>query len=777
MDHVAINILGLSVGMAAGLMIILYIQDEISYDRFHEKADRIFRLEEYARVYNRPVESAATPAPWGPALADELPEVENMVRFRKTVSAWLIQYEEQRFYDTGVFIADSTVFDIFSFPFLEGDPATALTNPKSIVLTASMAKRLGGDNIMGRSIMADRWSFTVTGIMADPPANAHFHPSCMISYATLPAVGLFDEPATFQESGFNHSVYTYLLLKPGVSSETIDRKLPGFIDRHMGEQLKSRGITVNPYLKPLTAIHLQSDLIGEIEVNGNADTVYLLMALTIVILLIAGSNYVNLATANAIRRAQEISVRKAFGATRVMLIRQFLGESVLATVISGVICLSLVYLGLDRFNVIMDKQISLSALGPAGWAILIFGLLLVGIAAGIYPAFYLSKYPSGSNRQMPLKISNGRLRKGLVVFQFTLAIMLITTALTVFDQLTFMTSTPTGMQTEDTMVIQLKNSSTLRRLPAFKNAVKQIPEVIAVTSASQVPGEDLRMMTVRIDGEDVDAAYPFLIVAPGFLETMGVNLVAGLHFSALADPDRQNACIINETMARELGGLSALERVITSSAGGAYRVIGVADDFHFRTLHYKIEPMLMVGNPIAPNIFIKVHGGYREHAVDRVGRVWREIYPEYPALEYEWLDDSLYRRYGEESRLIDLLWAASCLAVIIACLGIFSLTSFITEQSVREIGIRKVLGATVFQIGRMYLRRFLMLVLVAGVFSVPLSVIGIQRWLENYAYHTDLSFWNPALAFLVTSALVAVTIMHHIRLASKLNPTVSLREE
>ncbi len=777
----AINVLGLAIGLACGVLILLYVQDELSYDQYHEKKDRIYRLVESATVAGRSIEAAVTPAPWAPVLAKDYPVIEQITRIKPPNSRWLIQYNENRFYERYFVFADSSVFDIFTFPLVQGDAKTALADPHTVVLSKSMAdKYFGDENPIGKVITGDGlYEFTVTGVMRDMPKNTHFHFDFLASYASLAPNKLYNEPSTMQNQGFNHyNLYTYLMLREGYTSEDLEKELPAFLDKYLGERLKSLGIEARPYLQPITDIHLYSNLEAEIAANSNIRYVYIFSSLAVFILLIACVNFMNLSTARSARRAQEVGIRKVLGAHRNQLIKQFTGESILVSIIALVIALGLVHLLLPQFSLLSGKTLAMDYqstwLVPALAAI----TLVTGIAAGGYPAFILSSFRPVAVLTDALKAgaSHSLLREILIAFQFGISILMIVGTIIVLDQLEYMQNKQLGFDEDNLVVVRLPDEEAIKGYPAYRDAVMQYPEILNVSSSTSVPGSPPSLSLVTPEGVQVDQSplYQLIWTNYDFVETLDIKLVSGRTFSRAFGSD-STACLINEAAVRALGWEDPIGRTykLTGATDDppSLNVIGVMEDFHNQSLHQPIEPLmiLMKSEPSAFMV-IRIQGRNVSRGLEVLQEQWRQTYPGHPAMDYSFLDDDLEQLYRAEQRLGSVFIAGAALSILIACLGLLGLSSFMAEQRTREIGVRKVLGATIVNVILLLSKDFTKLILLAFMIGAPAGYYVMQAWLGDFPYRIELGLGVFVFAGLVALIIAWLTVGYQAFKAATANP-------
>lgn len=783
----AINVLGLAIGIACCILIILYVQDELSYDRYHERHDRIYRLAESATIAGRPIEAAVTPPPWAPVLVEEYPEIERITRIKPPGSRWLIRYKEHRFYERYFIFADSSVFDIFTIPLVQGNAKTVLAEPHAVVLSESMVdKYFGDENPIGKVIAGDDlYKFTVKGIMRDMPGNSHLHFDFLASYASLAPNNLYNEPATMQTQGFNHDLYTYLLLREGAAPEDLESKFPAFLDKHLGDQLEGTGIVARPFLQPLTDIHLGSNMEGEFGPNSDIRYVYIFSSLAVFILLIACVNFMNLSTARSARRAQEVGIRKVLGAQRPQLIRQFTGESILLSVIALGAALALVHLLLPQFSLLSGKALQMDY-GSVWLVPTLVGIaLLTGIAAGGYPAFILSSFK-------PVAVLTGALKAGashslfrmlLITFQFMVSIIMIIGTAVVLDQLEYMQDKHLGFDEENVVVARLPDAEAIKGYPAFKNAVLQHPEILNVSSSSSVPGEQPSITLVTPEGVPVEQspAYQYFRTDYDFTETLGIEMAAGRTFSREFGSD-SDGCLINMAAVRSLGWENPIGKTIGWTGAPdsipPYEVIGVMENFHNKSLHQPIEPLVILMLSEASSFMtVRIQGDRVTRGLEILEEEWRKIYPGHPAMEYSFLEADLEQLYIAEQRMGSVFVAGAVLSIFIACLGLLGLSSFMAEQRTREIGVRKVLGATIANVILLLSRDFTKLILLAFVVGAPAGYYVMQVWLEDFPYRVELGLGVFAFSGLAALLIAWLTVGYQAFKAAASNPADALHGE
>ena len=783
----SINVLGLAIGIACCILILLYVQDELSYDRYHEKHDRIYRLAESATIAGRPIEAAVTPPPWAPVLAEEYPEIEQITRLKPPGSRWLIRYKENRFYERYFVFADSSVFDIFTIPLVQGNAKTVLAEPHAVVLSESMAdKYFGSENPVGKVITGDDlYEFTVTGIMEDMPGNSHFHFDFLASYASLAPNKLYNEPSTMQSHGFSHDVFTYLLLREGQEPEDLERKFPDFLDRHLGDMLEGTGIVARPFLQPVTDIHLHSNMEAELGPNSDIRYVYIFSSLAVFVLLIACVNFMNLSTARSARRAQEVGIRKVLGAQRQQLIRQFTGESIFLSVIALVIALVLVHLLLPPFNAVSGKALEMDY--QSIWLVptLVAIALLTGIVAGGYPAFILSSFRPVAVLTGALKAgaSQSLLRKILITFQFIVSIIMIIGTVVVLDQLEYMQNKHLGFDKENVVIVRLPDAEAIKGYTAFKNAVLQYPEILNASTSTSVPGGQPSLNLVTPEGvpEDQSPVYQVIWSDYDFIETLGVEMVSGRTFSREFGAD-STACLINMATVRSLGWENPIGKTIkmtgSPDSDPPFEVIGVMEDFHNKSLHQPIEPlMIRLISEAASFMEIRIQGNNVTRGLEILEEQWGRIYPGHPAMDYTFLDADLEQLYIAEQRMGSVFVAGAILSIFIACLGLLGLSSFMAEQRTREIGVRKVLGATITNVILLLSRDFTRLILLAFVVGAPAGYYVMQTWLTGFPYRIELSLGVFAFSGLAALLIAWLTVGYQAFKAAASNPADALHGE
>jgi len=781
-----INLLGLAIGIACCILILLYVQDEFSYDRYALDYEDIYRIVLSVQTPERgELNVARTPPPWGPSLAEDYPEVESYVRFKTPMVSWLVSNEavDKRFHEKGFYFADHTVFEFFSLPMLSGDPQTALVEPRTVVLTETAAQKYFGDeDPMGRTLRLDNtYDFQITGVIEDVPRHSHFDFDILASISTLGVIPIYggDVYLTWR-SGMVPDLYTYVRLRKGAAPEELENKMPEFLARYMGEVLSRINVQFNPRLQ----IHLHSNLEAEIRANSDFRYIYIFSAIALFVLVIACINFMNLSTARSASRAQEVGMRKVIGAEKRQLILQFLGESMLMAFLALILAVVLVTVFLSFFNSLSGKQLSLSLDNPLAVLGFVGVTLLVGLLSGSYPAFFLSSFEPVAVFRGSLRAgrSNARLRKFLVVFQFALSIVFIIGTGVVYRQLHYVQNKVLGFDKEQVVVLPMGDPRARQVYLTFKDRVLQSPHVLALSGTNSVPGGLINVMLLLPEGAEVgnEVTMEAFFVDHDFVKTMGLELAAGREFSLEYSTDATEAFILNETAVRQLGwGDQPLDKGITIQGFRRGRVIGVVQDFHAKSLHQRIEPLIIQIAPDADaflQLVARITPGNIEGALDDIREAWGQVYPNDPFV-YSFLDedfDSLYRSERMRGRIF---LTFSALAVMIACLGLLGLASFTAEQKTKEIGIRKVLGASEASIVRLLSMEFIRLVLLAGVIAWPLAYLAMHSWLGNFAYRIKMPLIIFLLAGITAVVIALATVSFQAVRASLVDPVDSIRTE
>ena len=782
-SHAAINVIGFAIGMACCLVILLYIRDELSYDRHNSRGDRVYRV-----VTDR---TARTPGALGGFIRTQLPEVAEVLRLRATIGTWLFTTEDKQFYEQGVYWSDGNLFDVFDVPLLRGNPATALTAPNTMVISASMARKYFGDaDPVGKVITGDhQFSFTITAVMEDPPAYAHYHPDFYISIATTTGRG---DPLRLLSNWASSEYYTYLLLAPGTSPDEVGGMLRRRLEERLDADTRMIAFTHTYTLQPLLDIHLYSHLEYEMEANGDVSFIWMLIAIAVFILLIACMNFTNLATVRSMGRAREIGMRKVAGATRAQIVRQFMGETMLISLLAFLAALGVVSVVLPLFRTLTGHMLAMPSLEP--WSILGgAGIVIgVGIVAGSYPALVLSRISPAAIFRTASNAGAASLRKALVVAQFSIAILMMIGTAVVYQQLEFMRNKYLGFDKEHVVIMPhlqgMNFEMIMGRFPGHAG-------VVSVSGANYVPGRTAGRGTLPIfpvRSVDRPSESPVttqtLITTGGYVRTLGLKLLAGRDvsferdFKEVEQPDgsttyTSDGCLLNEEAAGRLGWTNteeALDRIVRV-ADRRMRVVGVVEDFHLRTLHDRIEPMMITLGG-AGVFVIRFVPGDPQNTLRDLEAMWKASTPHIP-FTYSFLDEDVERLYRSDQLLGRLVTMFAGLAVFTACLGLFGLAVFTARQRTREIGVRKVLGAPVRGLVLLLTREYTILVLIANVIAWPVAYFVVQQWLQAYAYHADIPLLLFPAAGLLGLFIAWITVSSQTLQAATMNPVDALRRE
>ena len=779
-----INISGLAIGMATCILILLYIQDELGYDRYHPHADRVYRIVDDIESGGQTVRTAGTPTAWGPALKRDFPEIELLVRMRGTGSAWLVDLGNTIYYERKVIWAEPDLFEMFNIPLISGDQSTALVEPYSMVISEDLAfKYFGDEDPVGRVVNLDnRWDFTVTGVMKNIPTNSHMRPDMFVSYTTMNVIRSWD----LGDWEYHRNLYTYIRLGENVSPDEFEAKLPDFLERHAGDQYRESGMSLRPSLQPLVDIHLYSNRESEHEPNGDVRYVALFMVIVFLILIIACINFINLATARSEMRAREVGVRKVMGANRFQLIRQFLGESVLMAGLAAILAVMLVQLALPGVNEIAGKQLALPLTDWTVLAALVLGTALIGLAAGGYPAAYLSGFlPAVVMKGNPETGKKGLgLRQVLVVIQFSMSIFLLVSTAVIHDQLEYIQTKRLGFNKEHVMVVPITGSHQIPNTPVLKQRLSGMPGVVGIATTTGVPGmRVLPIMEVRPEGMPPEdhLMMATLHVDENFLDVMDIGVVAGRNFSPDWGTDTTGGVLLNETAVRNLGWGAPVDAIgrqferLSFEGVVPGRVIGVVRDFHLRTIHEEIEPAAIMTSTYHIFVLIRIEPDGISETIGRIEEVWRDVDPRFP-LDYTFLDEDFDALYRTDHQIGEIFAVFAFLAIFVACLGLLGLASFSIQQRTREIGIRKVVGASISGIVILLSKDFMKYVLLANLIAWPLAWFVMSSWLQNYAYAAALDFTWFLAAGVLAFVIAWLTIGAHAVAASRRNPANALRQ-
>jgi predicted permease len=765
-----INITGLAIGMACCLLITIWVLDELSYDTFHENAGTLYRVEENQDYSGRKFHVYSTPYPLAPALKDEIPEIKEATRY-VYAGGLLIRHEEKSFFEDYTWAVDPSFLHMFTFPLIRGDNNTALDSPYSLVVTEDTSKKyFGEEDPLGKVVSVNnQYDFTITGVMNNVPHNSYFRFEIIIPYEFLRTTG-----QTNEEWGSN-SIQTYVQLQENMPFERVNEKIFGFIRTRLPEN------RTDLMLMPFTNLRLHE--YSGWELSGNAvQYVYIFSLIAFFVLLIACINFMNLSTARSANRAKEVGLRKVIGALKRHIIRQFYGESILFAVIALICAIIITSLLLPVFSNLTEKDLSWNV---AGIGMILVGLvaitLFTGLVAGSYPALFLSTFQPVSVLKGILKsgAASSRFRKVLVVVQFSLSILLIIGTIVVYKQMNYMRNTRLGWDKEHLLFIPMR-SDTRKSMVVLKTELKKDPKILGVTRAYQLPGFNYG----NAGGADWEGKDPSQAVLIGinavdfdFIETLKIEMAEGRSFSKEFPSDaKSNSFIVNEELAKLMEKESVVgERF--SFVGREGIIVGVMKNFHYQTVQNKIEPLAIHINPDNFNyILIRIPPENISASLKSIENAWDRVIPNYP-FEYMFLDDAFDTMYRKEQTIGTLLKYFSVLAIFVACLGLFGLASFTAEQRTKEIGIRKVLGASSSQITLLLCLEFFVLVLLANLIAWPIAYFVMKNWLQNYAYKTSVGLFIFLGALGLALIIAIISVSYQAIRAALTNPADSLRYE
>lgn len=788
-----INIFGLAVGITACVLIFLYVKDELSYDKHHADHERIFRVNTYVKLPGQNDNFAINAMPTGPALKADFPQVESFVRLEEMAdqTVWI---GNQMFTEKNVAFADSSLFAMFNFPLSYGDRATALKEPLSAVISEEKAKAYFGDAsaALGKMLKFSVRSYKVTGVMKKTGNRTHLPADIYLSMTSRPA------------SFLNHQEYLqlgtalYIKLKPGTTAEEFESKLlPSFYSSRLKAWADKNqfGGKITYRLQPVSEVHFGNDLQYDIPDNVNPSYIYIFSFVAVFILLIACINYMNLATARSAKRAKEVGLRKVVGATKKQLIGQFIGESILISFLSILLAMVLVEVLLPVFNSLTGKDFTFMSILNGTFGLFLLGtVLFVGVFAGSYPAFYLSRFQpvevlkgGGFNAGRSVEagmltrlFSPVNLRKGLVVAQFVVSVVLIVSTIIVFSQLSFMKNKDLGFDKEHVMVIKMPLDSTLRaNMQTIKNELLKDPSVRGIANSFSVPGQQTGrlLFLVEENGKMTEKAMNVMGIDYDYLKVLNMEVAAGRNFSKDFTTDTAGV-IINEAAARYLGWVDPVgKKIFPGDPNNKLTVVGVVKDFNYASLHSPIEPLVMFLSPDGNGqLSIKVLGENLTGTINGIEKKWKAFDPRHP-MEYFFLDENFNSKYQSEEKMLSVFGYFAGLTILISCLGLFGLASFATEQRIKEIGIRKVLGASVGNIVTMINKDFIILIIVSFIFAFPVAWYFMDKWLQDFHYRVDIG-WLPFTVAAVAALLVSITTISIQALkAAYSNPVRALKYE
>ena len=769
-----LNIIGLTLGITSSLFLVIYVFDEVSYDSYHEKADCIYRVSSTITERDDQFTWVVAQIPFGPQVAKDYPEIQSYVRFIN-MPRELYKYEDKEFNEDNFFYVDSTLFDIFTYKVIKGDAKAAISQPNKIALTQKTAvKYFGNTNAIGKSLTAGDKTYEVAAIIENVPFNSHFRFDAVASRNNLPKqIG----------SWGNFGVYTYLLLPENIDAKAFETKLQGMYDNYMKSIFEALNIKIKYTLEPIKRIHLYSTNAGEPEPTGSITFVYIFGIVAFFLVLIAAMNYMNLATARSTKRVKEVGLRKVVGSRRGPLLFQFLAESVFLTLVSLVLSIILILIFLHKFNSIAGKSFDLSILVSPVMLISLLGIILiVGILGGSYPAFYLSRFnPSTVLKGELTQGSSGNyFRKILVVTQFSISVIMIISTLVVFNQLNYLKTMDQGFDQKNVVSLRL-NRAMINKYPVLKTSLLRYPGIKYVCSTNTPIGEGSGkiLFNVETDMGMSERGINFTVVDHDFINALGIKIVEGRNFQRDMPSDTLLGVIVNETFVKRMGWTEALGKKIQAygnpNALNA-RVVGVMADYHQTGMYNEIESLLLAYRINNNIVYIKLDDKEKGKALNYIETQWNETFPNQP-FSYTFLSERFNNQFEADENRGFIFTLFTILAIIIACLGLFGLASYMVEQRTREIGVRKVFGANEFIILQMILKYFLKLSAIAILIAIPIAYYFMHNWLENYVYRIKISVFILIAAALITILISLITVSFKAYQAAILNPAESVKSK
>jgi len=783
-----INIVGLAIGITACILIMLYVQNELSYDKSFEKSDRIYRVNLFSVSDNNTYKSPRSSPPLRNVIKDEIPEVEETVRVSRYWEP-VMQYKDKVFNETKWCFVDDNFFKVFSTSFIYGDPNTALVEPYTVVLTESTARRYFGDENPLGQVLSRKYNYdwTVTGVIKDFPENSHIQPDFLGSIKS--------RPVNNSTNWINNIIYTYVLLKQGASNQDVDKKLEDVVKIHVGpymkenmgvslEEMNAKGDQYKWYTQALTKIHLDNEVLIGPESLGNSSYLIIFSIIALFILVIACINYMNMSTARSVNRAKEVGLKKSLGSNRNKLVLQFLSESVFVTLIALALALALIKILLPAFNNLVDKQLIFNYIDNFRTIplMLIFGIV-VGIIAGSYPAFFLASFK-------PVKIINGihksegshrNLRSGLVVFQLIVTIVLFSGTFFISKQLNFLQHSELGFNKENLLII--KNAAYLwTNKPSFKNELLEKPGILEASNSIEIPGRSKSGSRFFHELPSEAKGLSQLWVDEDFLKAYGIELAQGRFFEK-GNPANAKSIVLSEKALKELNIKDPIGKSVykaQKSEETTFTIIGIVKDFHLNSLHQELWPLVLFDN----DDYLKSNGAYFsvrisgdiQQGLKNIEQTWNK-YADGQPLDYAFFDEDFGRLYAADVQTRKIVSVFSVLAIFIACLGLLALAAFVAEQRTKEIGVRKVNGARVSQVLYSLNRNFMKWVVIAFVISCSIAWYTMNKWLEDFAYKTSLSWWVFLLAGLAALIITIITVSWISWRAATRNPVEALRYE
>jgi putative ABC transport system permease protein len=789
-SYVIINILGLSIGIACSLLIALYVINEASYDKFNVKKDRIFRLVLNGKIQGQEIFTSYTCAPIGPTMTREFPEVEDFLRMQ----GWgpmVVKYNDHTFTDENIIATDSSFFNFFSIPLIMGDPENVLNAPRKAVITESMAKKIfGNDDPIDKALKLgdDTARYIISGLMSDFPEKSHFNAHILVSFMTMPVAN--------STIWISNSFSTYLLLKSTTSNTTVADKIPAMLEKYVGPELQqimgisiqnfmNQGNKYNFFLQKLTDIHLDPSIQSEFKPAADPKYLYIFASISILVVLIAAINFMNLATAQATRRAKEVGIKKVGGSSRGILVYQFMAESFILSFIALLIPIIVIWLTLPYFNNLLGTQLKLN-LFTQWYTIpgLLAFMIMVSIMSGGYPAFYLSSFNpvdvlKGSGKG---NMQNVTLRRILVVFQFAVSVLLITGTMVMYRQIFYMLNKDVGFNKEQMLVIN-RAQSLESHVEAFKDAIKKIPGVINIASSTAVPGHNNNTSGYGIEGRKEES---YLMISNwidyNFIDTYKMTLVKGRNFDKSFTSDR-NACVINESAARnfEITDIEST-RIVQPTPSGEFKylqIIGIVKDFNFESLRNPIQPYIFLckgDENLWGYVTVKLSAQNYQRTIGEIEGWWKEFTSNAP-MQYFFIDEDFEQMYKQEKQNAQLATIFSILAIFIAVLGLFGLTSYTVEQRTKEIGVRKVMGSSVSGIYFVISKEIILLISISALIAWPLIYYITHKWLENFYFRINPGVFSFLTGLIIALGIALTTISYHIVKAARVNPAESLKYE